>query len=234
MPGAPRRLRRVGGTHAKLVFLLPRPEAPGAAIDDEGGDALLAPGFVGDRHDHGHIGEAAVGDERLRAVEDPGVPVLHRGGPGTAGIRPGAVLGETPRAHELAGGELGQVLLLLFFGAGEENVARGKRVVGGGGKRHPRVHAGQFLDHDRVVDGRHAGPAVFLGKHHREQAKFAEFGEDLAREFLLLIPFAGMRLEFLQGEVANGFPEEPLISAELKVHLMPLKNTPEPGGSDLS
>ena len=68
-------LGRVRRAHAELVLLLSRAEARRPPLDHEGGDALLARGAIGHRHDHRGVGDAAVGDEVLRAVQDPVAPV---------------------------------------------------------------------------------------------------------------------------------------------------------------
>jgi len=58
---------------------------------------------------------AGVGDELLRAVDDPLVALEARGGASGAGVGASLRLGEAEAAHQLAGGQFGQILLLLLL-----------------------------------------------------------------------------------------------------------------------
>ena len=120
----------VGGAHAELVLLLARPEALHPALQDEGGDALVALRAVGHGHDHRGIGDAPVGDEGLRPVEHPVPAVAHGRRLRAPRVRPGAVLGEAPAADLLAAREGHQVLLLLLLAAGQEDVPRARGCCG--------------------------------------------------------------------------------------------------------
>jgi hypothetical protein len=62
-------LRRVAGVLAQLVLDARHRVARRVGGHDEGADALLARGLVGDRHDDGHVAVLAAGDELLDAVE---------------------------------------------------------------------------------------------------------------------------------------------------------------------
>ena len=57
------------------------------------------------------------------------VALAHRGGLQPGGVGAGAGLGEAPGAQPLAGGELGQVLLLLRLVAEDADVAGAEAVV---------------------------------------------------------------------------------------------------------
>ncbi len=59
------------GAQAELVFLLAGAEPGRALFDDEGGDAMLRGGAVGDRHGDADVGVVRVGGESLGAVEHP-------------------------------------------------------------------------------------------------------------------------------------------------------------------
>jgi hypothetical protein len=71
-------LDRARRTDAELVFLLAHGKALEAALDDEGGDALVAGGGVGIGKDDVDPGLGAVGDPQLASVEDPVVAVTLR------------------------------------------------------------------------------------------------------------------------------------------------------------
>ena len=135
-----------------LSSFLPGVEAGGSAFDDEGGDALAARRAVGHRHDHDDVADAAVGRERLRAVQDPPVAVAHRRGPHARGIAARGGLGQRPRANALAPGERHQEAPLLRLGAEHEDVRRTEAVVRGDRERHRRIDARELLDADAVVE----------------------------------------------------------------------------------
>ena len=59
------------GAQAQLVLLLAGAEAGRALVHDEGRDAVLRGGAIGDRHGHADVGVVRVGGEGLGAVEHP-------------------------------------------------------------------------------------------------------------------------------------------------------------------
>ena len=188
----------VRGAHAELVLLAPGAEARRPALDDERRDALLARRAVGHRHDHRGVGDAAVGDEVLRAVEHPVLAVAHRGRAHAAGVRARARLGEPPAAHLLAARERRQEAALLLLAAGQVDVGGAQAVVGGERERDAGVHARELLHHDRPVERPSARAAVLLRPAGPGHAELAEPREHLARELLLLVPLARVR-----GELAS-------------------------------
>ena len=74
-------------------------EARGVLRDEEAADAL-----VGARPDDGDVGDRAVGDPHLLAVQDPVVAVAAGAGAHRAGIGAGVGLGQAEAADRLAGG----------------------------------------------------------------------------------------------------------------------------------
>ena len=65
------------GAQAELVFLLAGAETGRALFDDEGGDAVLRGGAIGDRHGDADVGVVRVGGEGLGAVEHPAAVFEH-------------------------------------------------------------------------------------------------------------------------------------------------------------
>ena len=61
--------------------------------------------LVGHRRDGDELGVARVGDEDLRAVDDPLAVLEHRGGLGAAGVGTGLRLGQAEGADALAAAE---------------------------------------------------------------------------------------------------------------------------------
>src|SRR5207249_7655585 len=108
---------------------------------------------------------------------------------------------------------------LLLVRAGEEDVAGAEAVVGGDGEGHPRVHAGELLHDDRVVERRQARAAVLGGPDDAHQAEGPQLREDLARELLLLVPFPRVRGQLRLGELADRLLEELLLFAPAEIQV---------------
>ncbi len=227
-----RQLGGVGGAHAELVLLAPGAEALRAALDHDRGDALLAGGAIGHRQHHRGVGDAAVRDEVLGAVQHEVVAVPHGGRAHPAGVGPRARLGEPPAAHLLAAGERRQPALLLLRAAEEMDVRRAQAVVRGERQRDPGVDARELLHHDRPVERREPRAAVLLGPAGAREPERAEPREHLARELLLLVPLARVRGELGLGELAHGLAQQELLFAQLEVHAPP--GQPSQNGSAVS
>src|SRR5439155_27318960 len=131
----------VAGVHAELVLFFAGTDARPFHLHGEGGDAVLLVVAVGDGQDDGDVGVARVGDEVLRAVEDPVLAVPDRGRAQPRGVGAGGGLGESPRADPLAGGQLRHPFFLLLFAAREVDVAAAGGVVRGVGAGHTPVDA---------------------------------------------------------------------------------------------
>jgi hypothetical protein len=78
----------------ELVLLLAHAEPGRALLHDERRLSAVAELGVDGRDDHVHVGDAAVRDEDLRAVEDPVVAVATRGRAQRSDVRAGADLGD--------------------------------------------------------------------------------------------------------------------------------------------
>src|SRR5436853_625629 len=75
-----RQQRRIGGMHAELLQALLADHPRAVHRNQEQREAVVARIRVGLGHEHDHVGAVAVGDERLRAVDDVFVAVLDRVG----------------------------------------------------------------------------------------------------------------------------------------------------------
>ena len=170
-------LRGVAGVLAELVFEARDDVARRRRRHDEGADALLAGGLVGDRHDDRDVAVLAAGDELLDAVEHVVVAVARP--PSSSGRRPreptcGSVRQNAPSisprasgfshcsfcasfAHAIRIEQTGQLLTLT--------IGRGGAVAGG-----------DLLEDDREREVVEAG-AVVLGRHR--DAVAAERGQAL-------------------------------------------------------
>src|SRR5262249_16549093 len=136
------------------------------------------------------------------------------GGGGGAGAR----LGQAPRAHHFAAGELWQVLLLLLFVAGELNVAGAERVVGRVRQRDAAVGARDLFHDDDVVHHREPRAAVLLGHPNAPQAQPGHLVHDLVREAFLFIPLAAVGDELARTKVAHGVAKDLLLLSQREVH----------------
>ena len=63
-------------------------------------------------------------------------------------------------------------------------------------ERNGRIDASEFLDANTVVDRRHRGAAICLGKLDAQQTKRRQLGHELDRKMLRLIPLAHVRPDF--------------------------------------
>ena len=77
---------------------------------------------VSHRNDDRNIRVVSVGDERLRAIQDPAVATADGRHSRTAGVRTRGRLGQSPRSDELATRELRDVLLPLPIIPRQKNV----------------------------------------------------------------------------------------------------------------
>src|SRR6266540_862349 len=114
----------VGSPHAELVLLLAHPDARIVELDDEGGDPAVTLGRFGHGHQDGHAADRCVGDEVLRAVQDPAGAIAHGRGLGPARVGARLGLGQTPRRQPLSRSKPGHVTAALRLVPEPEDVAR--------------------------------------------------------------------------------------------------------------
>ena len=131
-----------------------------AVLDDEVGDLVVARAR-GDRHVSRDVG-AGVGDELLRAVDDPAVGVERRARLDVAGVGAGVGLGQPERAELAPGAQVGQQPRLLLVVAEEVDRLRAERGVGAHRDRDRAVDPRELLDGDRVLQRAAAGAADLL------------------------------------------------------------------------
>ena len=130
----------------------------------------------------------------------------------------GARLGQPERGELLAGGEVGQPLLLLLLGAVEEDRHRPERRVRGHRDRDRRVDPRQLFDRDRIGERVGPGAAVLLRERHAHQPELGQLRDQLVREAVLAVELLGGRRDPLLGELANGGADELVLGREVEVH----------------
>ena len=98
-----------------------------------------------------------------------------------------ALASVSPHAPSFSPRASGEIPLLLLLGAEHGDVRGAQPVVRGDRQRDRRIDARELLDADAVVDGRHAGAAVFLGKLDAHETERGEL-RDSRREMPALRP----------------------------------------------
>ena len=137
--------------------------------------SLPASGPFRDRalgEDGEEVGEAGVRDPHLFAVEGVGLAVGGEDGAGAGveGVGAGGGFGERVGADELAGGEFGEVLLLLLGGAVPDDGQRADAGVRGKGDGEAAL-LGDVVGDDGGGDLVHLEAAVLLGDIDRGEAE---------------------------------------------------------------
>src|SRR5215813_2795613 len=181
-------LRRVLRLHADLLEIAAALEARRGGLDGDQRRALGAELGIGlGDHDH-QVGELAVADEGLGAVDHPVVAVHDGAGLDRLEVRAGAGLGHGDGGHKLAGTGLGDPLLLLLFAAVVQQVGHDNVVVQRKG-RPGSERTSLLLDQDGAVKEVGAGAAVFLGHGHAQKPLLARLAPQLAGHHAFLFPF---------------------------------------------
>ena len=169
---------------------MPSLSSGGAAADalgvhgqDEGGDALVASGAVGHREQHADVGDRAVGDPVLGAVDHPLVAVAGGGGALRRRVGAGLGLGEarSSRASCPRASGVSQRLLLLVGAELVDRIAD-QRVVDAHDHAGRRAGAADLLHREHVADVVDAGAAVLLGDRHAEEAELGHARHQLRRD----------------------------------------------------
>ena len=129
----------------QLVLFAAGGEAHRSALDDQGGELVS----VHLEEDHVDVGEAAVGDPHLPAVDDvvPAVLAQARDGLRAQRVRTAPRLGKRVRRYLAAGGQVGEVLRLLLRGP-EEGDGQGADADVGAEGGCPRAVAGLRFGHE--------------------------------------------------------------------------------------
>src|SRR5438128_204576 len=207
---------RVARADSHLVLLLQHGEALGVGRDDECGNLVFL--RARPRINDNNLGHGPVRRERLRAAQDPFVPLERRGG-----ARRGRV-GATPRLRERVGAHpfsprdrfeepplllLGPIVQERFA---DEAVAHRRDDAGA------CIPAGELLDRDRIADGVQPRAPVLLRDEDPEESELAHLLGPRVRELLTLVERAGLRDDLLLGEVADRLARNLLDFREPEVH----------------
>src|SRR5262247_576878 len=193
--------RSRGAALAQLVLLGAGSDAGVVVFDDEAGE-FFAVDFGEDYID---VGEPAVGDPHLLAVQNPMRPfrIEPRRGLGreSVGARPGfaQAIGRDPFARP----DLRQVFFLLLLSAeinDRQKPDAGRRAEG----RGERTLAGDVFRDQHRRDVIERKPAVLLRDARREQPQLARLAQQLALQFVILLFDARARRRYFFFNVFGG------------------------------
>ena len=186
-----------------------------AGRDDERRDAVVGAGrHRGQRRDVG----AAVGDERLRAVDHPVVAVERRLGLGRPGVGSTVGFGEAEPTERATGDEIGEPLRLLIVVAELEDRVGAEADAGRQRDAHRLIDAAELLDRHAQRCEVAAGAAVLLGEDDPEQAEVAHLPHDVDREVVLDVPPGRVRCDLALGELAHHRAEHLVLLGQLPAH----------------
>src|SRR6266849_3795878 len=211
-------LRGVRGEHARLGQRAAHAEPRRLALDQEHRDAPVAAGRLTGLDaggDEVEVGQRAVRDEHLGAVQD--VVGAVAGGPGAdrgdVAAAPG--LGDRDRAELLAPADRRQILLLQRLAARPVEVGRGHVRVDADGHREragPRPRA--LLVQDRRGEQISAGAAVLLVVLDAQEAQLAHARPDRLRNATGRFPRLDVRHDLPLDEGAHRRAEHLMVLAE--------------------
>jgi len=171
----------------QLLFFFADVEARRSFLDDQRRYAFLALGRIGVYIDQGRVGNASIGDPRLRAVQYVRVapaygPCLQR-----RRVRAGLRLGEREAADFFSAREGQQESLLLLFVAKTMNGVAVERILPGENRTGGSTAAGNFFNNDRLGHMIKPRAAFGIGKRYTGQSERGRFAKCLVREVPCLI-----------------------------------------------
>lgn len=206
-------LRSVLRFHADFFQTLALGKARGVGLDQEQAGALRARFRIGLGHDNHQVCQIAVGDERLRTVDDIVVAIEHCGGFHPLQIRTGAWFGHGNRGNHLAGYQFWQVFVFQRFTAVMQDVRcddvrmQGKTDAG-------QAQAPHFFDHHRAVEKVRAQPTVFFRQVRTEHPRLPRLVPELAVDIALFFPLAMKRHSFFFEKRSHAVAEKFVLGTE--------------------
>ncbi len=155
-----------------------------AALDEEGGEFVA----VNFRENREEIGEAAVGDPHLRAVQQvvTAVGCERRGGPRSERVGSGLRLGERVRANQLAAGEPRQIARFLLVVPEVHQRQRADRRMRAERAAERRIHRDLLAD-VRRADQVEAEAAVLGRNLQAQEIEIARLFQKLTGELPVVL-----------------------------------------------
>ena len=190
-------------------------EARGAFLDDEALDA-----FIGHRPDDGDVGQIAVGDPHLGAVDDPVAAVLLGVGLHVGRIGAAVRFGQAEAADDLAAGHARQVFTALLFRTVGVNRVHAQRALNRDEAADAGIAALQLLADQAVADAVQAGATVFFRQRGAQQTHGRDFRHQLLRETALVERLADDRNDLLVGEARHRVLDHALFFREQRADVV--------------
>src|SRR5437868_3791314 len=187
-----------GRAQRHLVLHLRRLEAGHPALDEEPVDLSV----LGARPDDGDVGDRAVRDPHLRAVEDPVGSVTAGRRPHRSGVGAGVGLGQPEAADGVALVHRRQPALLLLLGAPAPDREHREGPLHGHEAADAGVAGLELHAREAVRDGARAGETVAL-EMHAEEPELRQLLHELARQDRLLEPLTDLREHPLAHELPH-------------------------------
>ena len=191
--------RGVLGMEAELLQVASALESLHPAFEDEERDPAMLLGRVGLHRGDDEVGVDAVGDERLRTVDDIVVAVSDRGGGHGREVGPNRRLGHGHGSDELTARNPRQPPRALLSGAVREEVREADVVVQTHAEARTTHARGLdlFVDHQVVSEVVDSPAAVLLGDRHAQEAMTAGGGKQVVGDDAGRFPFELVRHHFL-------------------------------------
>ena len=206
------------GAQRELAVLIAGGEARRALLDEEAADAV-----VGLRPDHGDVGDRAVGDPLLGAVEDPAVAVAAGGGAHAARVRAEVGLGEAEAADRLARRQGREPAVALLLRAEGVDRVHHQAALHRDEAAQPGVAALELLHDQAVGDVVQAGQVVLVDGG-AEQVELGHLGHQLDRETAVAVALFDDRFEPLVDPGAHGVAHQALLFAQKIVDMQKIES----------
>jgi len=126
------------------------------------------------------------------------------------------VLEKIPGAQTCPGGHARQIASPLFLGAGQKNVATGKRIVRGEGECRRSIVVGNFLDRHRRAERIEAQTSISNWDTNAVQPMCGQYRESLSGKGLFLIADGGARSDMLFDQLPHLLAKRALMIVEMK------------------
>jgi len=198
-----------------------------ALLEHEAADRAHGTGFADFLGpDHEHVGDGRVADPHLGAAERIAAGDLLGARDHAAGVGAVIGLGQAEAADPFAGGQPGQVLLLLRLGAEFEDRHHHQRRLHAHHRAVARIDALDLARDQPVGDVVQARAAVGLGNGRAEQPELAHLAKDRRVGLLVAERLLHARLQLVLAIRRGGITHHALVARELGVEqegIVPLK-----------
>ena len=175
--------------------------------------------MVGQRVNAEIIGQGAVGDEALAAVDDELIPVPLGEGEHAAHVGAGGGLGQAEGAQVTALKNRGhEALELLVGGLGEVQAAAVQRGGHGEGDAQGGVYLGDLFHCQGIFHVAQALAAVFLGIGQADEAHLAEVFVQVHVILPSFVPLQNLGSDLFLGEFAGHLLDRKLLFVQFKIH----------------